>query len=215
MVSGPIPLYSPRVEEILSGLMLVLDSLGPAAYAVAPLLTAVVAILPIPAEVPAMVNGIVFGPVEGTVVTWTGALLGAAASFEISRALGRPVAERLISADALERGDRVVCEAGWTGLLVARFIPVVAFTAVNWGSGLTSISRWTFLWTTAVGILPGAVVFTASGAGISLLVGRAPAAVGLGAALLLAAILWRAWRRVRDRARGRRVGARPVGEEGA
>ncbi|HEY5719402.1 MAG TPA: VTT domain-containing protein, partial [Gammaproteobacteria bacterium] len=49
---------------------------------------------------------------------------------------------------------------GWTEgqgavtLLVARFIPVIAFNLINYAAGLTSVSWWTFAWTTAIGILP-------------------------------------------------------------
>ena len=164
-----------------------LESLGGWALVVAPLVMAAVAILPIPAEAPAMANGMLFGPVTGTAVTWIGALLGACVSFEISRSLGRPVAGRMVRKEVLDRADAVVEQAGWTGLLVLRLLPVVAFTAINWGAGLTSVSRWRFFWTTAVGILPGAIVFTASGSGLAALLrrGSIPAAWLASAAVVL------------------------------
>lgn len=39
-------------------------------YVLAPLLTVFVAILPIPAEIPTLLNGMVFGPLWGTLTTW-------------------------------------------------------------------------------------------------------------------------------------------------
>ncbi|MGI9626277.1 MAG: TVP38/TMEM64 family protein [Longimicrobiales bacterium] len=163
-----------------------LVGLGPWAFVIAPLVMAGVAVLPIPAEAPALINGMLFGPVVGTVITWTGALGGAWISFEIARALGRPVAGRLVKEATLDRADRIVEQAGWSGLLVARLLPVVAFTAINWAAGLTSVSRWRFLWTTALGIIPGAIVFTASGSGIAALLqrGAGPAALLAGATLV-------------------------------
>ena len=167
-------------------------SAGGWAYLIAPLVMAAVAILPIPAEAPAMVNGMLFGPVAGTVVTWCGGMLGAVASFEIARALGRPAAEKLIKPAALNRADALVQRAGWGGLLLARFMPLIAFTVLNWGAGLTPVRRWRFLWTTAVGIIPGAIVFTVSGWGLTSVLERLPwVAVGL-AVLILA---WMTWRR--------------------
>jgi uncharacterized membrane protein YdjX (TVP38/TMEM64 family) len=133
----------------------------------APLFMIVVAILPIPAEIPAMLNGMVFGTTVGTGITWGGGLVGAAISFEIARRFGRPLAERLLPERTLGQVDRVADSAGWPGLLVLRLIPVIAFTAINWGAGCTSVRRFTFLWTTALGILPGALVFTLSGAGLA------------------------------------------------
>ena len=61
------------------------EASGPGVYVFAPLFTVAVAILPIPAEIPAMVNGMVFGPFWGTLVTWISALLGAQISFELAR----------------------------------------------------------------------------------------------------------------------------------
>ena len=101
-------------------------------------------------------------------------MLGAQSSFELARRLGRPAAERLIRRSALDRVDRWVESAGWWGLLLPRLMPLIAFTALTWGAGLTPVSRWRFIWTTAVGIAPGAVVFTASGWGISASLGRLP-----------------------------------------
>jgi len=173
-----------------------MQAAGPWAYVVAPLVTAAVAILPIPAEAPAMVNGILFGPIGGTVVTWCGAMMGAVASFEIARALGRPAAERFIKPASLERADELVHRAGWGGLLLARFMPLIAFTVLNWGAGLTPVRRWRFLWTTAVGIIPGAIVFTVSGWGLTRVLEQLPW-VGLGVAVVLLTWMW--WR-------GRRAG---------
>lgn len=168
-----------------------MEAIGGWAYLIAPLVMAGVAILPIPAEAPAMINGALFGPFTGTVITWVGAMGGAMASFEIARTLGRPVAERVLQPASLERADRVVIRAGWGGLLLARFMPLIAFTALNWGAGLTPISRWRFFWTTAVGIVPGTIVFTASGWGLTALLERLPW-VALGVAVVLLA--WIAWR---------------------
>ena len=39
-------------------------------------------------------------------------------------------------------------------VLIARFIPVIAFNLVNYAAGLTRISWWTFTWSTGLGILP-------------------------------------------------------------
>ena len=45
---------------------------------------------PFPAEFVAIANGMAYGPLWGTVVTWIGAMCGALVAFALSRALGRP-----------------------------------------------------------------------------------------------------------------------------
>lgn len=179
-----------------------IETLGPAMYVAAPLFMVLVAILPFPAEVPAMLNGAIFGPVLGTAITWTGAMVGAQISFELARRFGRPLAERFLPG-GMDRVDRVALSTGWGGLLTLRFIPAVAFTALNWAAGLTGIPRWRFVWTTAVGILPGAIVFTASGTGLAAFLRRYPESTPLMIILPLLVVGYTAWRyRAKYRARG-------------
>ncbi len=163
-----------------------LDSIGSWAYLLAPLTMTLVAILPVPAELPAVLNGMIFGPVLGTLFTWGGALAGAQISFELARRFGRPLAERVVSERSLGKADEIVLAADWWGLLLPRFIPLIAFTPLNWGAGLTTVRRSVFFWTTAVGIFPGALVFTASGAGIEFLLERFPAISWVTAGLITA-----------------------------
>ena len=163
-----------------------LESIGVWAYFLAPLAMTLVAILPIPAEFPAVLNGMMFGPVLGTLFTWCGALAGAQISFELASRLGRPLAERFVPEKSLEKVDQMVLEADWWGLLLPRFIPLIAFTALNWGAGLTLVPRGRFFWTTAVGIFPGALVFTASGAGLPFLLERFPPTTWVIAGLIMA-----------------------------
>lgn len=185
------------MEELFADLEYWLGEIGVWAYVVAPLVMAAVAVLPVPAEAPAMINGMLFGALFGSVITWMGAMLGAVASFELARRLGRPLAERVLRPSALEAADRTVLEAGWQGMLVARFVPLVAFTALNWGAGLTPVPRWRFVWTTAIGIVPGVIVFTASGTGVAALLARlSPVAAALAIAFLVALVVW-AYRRQR------------------
>ncbi len=175
-----------------------LNRFGNWAFLIAPLFMIVVAILPIPAELPAMLNGMIFGPLVGTTITWLGAIVGAMVSFQLARRFGRPLSERFVKPAVMQKADRLVDSAGWPGLLVLRLIPTIAFTAINWGAGFTALSRWTFLWTTAVGILPGAIVFTASGSGVAVLLRAYPlAGWGLGALTLL--VIW--WTVMRYRRR--------------
>jgi uncharacterized membrane protein YdjX (TVP38/TMEM64 family) len=150
------------------------ENQGALTYVLAPLFMVVVAVLPIPAEIPAMVNGMVFGSLLGVGITWGGAVIGAMISFELSRRFGRPLGERLLAPEVLAKADQMVLSAGWPGMLTLRLIPVVAFTAINWAAGLTPVSRWTFFWTTTVGILPGALVFTLSGSGLGWFYRRHP-----------------------------------------
>ena len=110
--------------------------------------------VPFPAEFLALANGMVYGALWGTAITWTGAMLGAMVAFCLSRALGRPFVQLLVSKRNWHTIDDWTAKDGWKLALVSRFVPVIAFNLINYAAGLTRISWWTFVWTTAVGILP-------------------------------------------------------------
>ena len=80
-----------------------IEQTGAWMYILAPLFMIVVAILPVPAEIPAMLNGMVFGPTVGVLITWGGALIGAVVSFELARRFGRPLGVKVLSPAALDR----------------------------------------------------------------------------------------------------------------
>ncbi len=110
--------------------------------------------VPFPAEALTLANGMVFGSVKGTVVTWVGAMLGAVAAFGLARLFGQPLVRRVLSEHQWRALERFSREQGWQTLLIMRLIPMIAFNLINYAAGLSSVSFWTFLWTTAVGILP-------------------------------------------------------------
>ncbi len=197
------------MSQLFNTIEIWLHTSGAWSYPVAVGVMAAVAVLPIPAEIPAAMNGMLFGPLKGTIVTWLGALTGAQLSFELGRRLGRPLVERIVPGRALISVDGIVRAASWPGLLTARLIPAIAFTALNWGLGLTQCSRATFLWTTAIGILPGTVLFVYTGEGLARLYGRHPILAILLVVLVVATALLVASRRHRAR-RADQAGASKV-----
>jgi len=119
--------------------------------------------VPFPAEFLALANGILYGPVWGIAITWTGAMLGAFAAFGLARWLGRPFVARMVARRHWQVLDDWAARQGAGMVLIARFIPVIAFNLVNYAAGLTRISWWTFTWTTGIGILPVTVLMVIMG----------------------------------------------------
>ena len=119
--------------------------------------------LPFPAELLAIANGMVYGPFWGSVITWSGAMMGAWLAFGLARALGQTFLQRVLSGEHRQTLDVWSHDQGGLTLLLCRLVPVVAFNLVNYAAGLTTISWWTFTWATAVGILPLTVLMAALG----------------------------------------------------
>jgi uncharacterized membrane protein YdjX (TVP38/TMEM64 family) len=141
---------SPTIENFVStirswGALGVLASIG---------LMVIHSFIPFPAELLACANGMIYGAIWGTVITWTGAMLGATVAFGLARKLGRPFVERMVARKNYRVLDDWANINGWQIILVSRFIPVIAFNLINYAAGLTRISWGQFIWTTGVGILP-------------------------------------------------------------
>ena len=119
--------------------------------------------VPFPAEFVAIANGMVYGPVWGTVITWTGAMLGAYLAFGLARWLGRPFVAAMLAEPRRAGLDRWSERQGGGVLLLSRLVPVISFNLINYAAGLTAVSWWTFTWTTGLGILPLTILMTTIG----------------------------------------------------
>jgi len=146
--------------------------------------------IPFPAEVVALANGLIYGTIFGTLITWTGAMLGAQAAFWTARYFGESIVDRYVPAARRARIDRWIARNGTAALLTMRLIPVIAFNLINYAAGLARVRWWTFTWTTAVGILPLAFVMVAAGDQLKNVPLRLIGALVLGGLLLWILAKW-------------------------
>lgn len=117
--------------------------------------------VPLPAEIIAVSNGMMFGAGLGIALTWLGAMLGAVLSFALARRLGRPALRRLLPEAQWRRIDTLPMRP--SALLLVRLVPVISFNLVNYAAGVLGVGWWPFLWTTALGILPLTVLMVLLG----------------------------------------------------
>jgi len=120
-------------------------------------------LVPFPAEFVTFANGMLFGPVWGVAITWTGAMLGAALAFALARWFGRPFVDALMNERHRDAVDRWARRQGIGVLLVSRLMPLISFNVINYAAGLSPVSWWTFLWTTGLGILPITTLLVVTG----------------------------------------------------
>ena len=115
--------------------------------------------LALPGSLLTIAGGAVFGFWWGSVLNTIAANLGANAAFLLARGLGREGIEK-VAGRRLQGLDRSTEQHGFFGLLVLRLIPLVPFNALNFGSGLTALKWRDYGIATAIGILPGTLVYT-------------------------------------------------------
>jgi len=141
---------------------------GPAAPAVfVALQAAQVVIAPIPGQITALVSGYIFGAVYGTVYSLIGVMIGSAVAFLIAQTWGRPVVERLLHEDLVERFDGFVDEVGVPGLFLFVVIPGLPDDAICFFAGLAYFRLAVFLAVMFVGRAPAYIVTNFAGDGIA------------------------------------------------
>ena len=112
-----------------------------------------------PDSILAVSGGMVFGVFYGTIYTIIGALFGATLSFFIARFLGRGIVNKLVHNKGKWFEDGVE-KRGFLIILALRLIPLVPFDIISYGAGLSKIKFKDFFAASAVGIIPGVIVFT-------------------------------------------------------
>ncbi|MBI3972214.1 MAG: TVP38/TMEM64 family protein [Chloroflexi bacterium] len=122
---------------------------------------------PLPAFVITLANGLLFGAVWGTILSWSSAMVGAGVCFGIAKALGRPVVERLVGRGPLAKADSFFERYGSHSVLIARLIPLISFDIVSYAAGLTKIRLIPFLVATGIGQLPATVIYSVLGENIT------------------------------------------------
>jgi uncharacterized membrane protein YdjX (TVP38/TMEM64 family) len=145
--------------------------------------------LPVPGEIVAVLNGVLFGPVWGVIYTWIGAMIGAYLSFFLSKKWGQPIVRWLfpsLKVEQLPFWQSV--HSSWT-LLLMRLIPLISFNLINYALGLSSISLWRYTWTTAIGILPGIILSVVFGDSLASANKWLTAALG-GVLLIVFIMVW-------------------------
>jgi len=156
---------------------------GPLLYAAA---YAILTVFFVPGAPLTLAAGALYGVGGGFAISMVGASLGAIGAFWVARRS---------AGEALERGggervsaiERRLSGKGVHALLALRLLPVVPFNALNYAAGVSTIGTGDYILATVLGIAPGALAYTALGAGFDdpaspLFIGAAVLAIGLAIA---------------------------------
>lgn len=123
------------------------------------LIYALATVLFLPGSVITLAGGALFGPVLGTLYNLTGATLGAALAFLISRYL----ASDWVAGKAGGRTKQLINGVegeGWRFVAFVRLVPLFPFNLLNYALGLTRIRFLHYFIATYVFMLPGAIAYT-------------------------------------------------------
>lgn len=120
------------------------------------------------AAIASMTGGFLFGLAAGTVLNVVAATIGASAIFLAARAgLGEVLTAKLEASEGtVKRLREGLRENEISVLFLLRLVPVVPFFAANLIPALVGVKFRIYLITTALGIIPGAIVYTWIGVGL-------------------------------------------------
>ena len=121
------------------------------------------------ATVATLTGGFLFATFPGALYNVAAATLGAVAIFSAAKwGLGDRLAARLDAGQGtIRRIKDGIDENQWSMLFLIRLVPVVPFFVANVVPALVGVPLLRFAVSTFLGIIPGALVFTSVGAGLS------------------------------------------------
>ena len=111
----------------------------------------------------ALAGGLLFGLWAGSIYTFLGAMINCTVMFWLARTVGYEKVKSLVEAKLSEKWQkRLNAAAGREGfllLIILRLIPAVPYNLINYAFGLTRMSYGAYLLASAMGIIPGTLVF--------------------------------------------------------
>jgi uncharacterized membrane protein YdjX (TVP38/TMEM64 family) len=153
------------VRDWIRNLIDWVQRLGPAGIAVFIGAYAIATVLFLPGWIFTVTAGLLFGVIGGTAVALSGATIGAALAFLIARYLVRDSIQNLAGSNPrFQAIDRAIGENGWKIVGLLRLNPLIPFNLSNYFYGITAIRFWPYVLISAIGMLPGTLLYAYLGA---------------------------------------------------
>ncbi|MBP8819622.1 MAG: TVP38/TMEM64 family protein [Syntrophomonadaceae bacterium] len=122
------------------------------------------AALPVfPYVILAAAGGLLFGFKMGFLLSWLGALVGACLAYWICKLVGGEWAAQKIKERWGYDVKQVNGEMAFWSIVIARIVPVVPTPIINVAAALGGVPFWNFFFSSAIGKIPTAVLYTGLG----------------------------------------------------
>ncbi len=113
----------------------------------------------LPGSVLTLGSGVLFGVVQGSLVVFVGATLGATLAFLVGRYLARGwVAKKIEGNQNFAAIDKAVGKEGFKIVTLLRLSPIFPFNILNYGLGVTNVSLKDYF-LGSIGMFPGTVMY--------------------------------------------------------
>lgn len=121
-----------------------------------------IAITPIPVTIPALVAGSLYGVIWGSILSFSGVMIGSWIAYWLARFAGQRLVFQLLGRHS-KMVERYLNNAGFWTLCTVRLIPGLPYWPINYGAGALGVKQYTFIPATMLASAPGQVSLVALG----------------------------------------------------
>lgn len=111
----------------------------------------------------ALAGGLIFGFWQGSALIMAGALSGGTAGFWIARQFGGWLRKRE-NYSGFHKLERAMAGNGFLIVFLLRLIPLIPYDIISYGAGFSTVRYRDYILGTALGIIPGVLVYANIGA---------------------------------------------------
>lgn len=112
----------------------------------------------IPRAVLSLAAGMIFGLFPGFLIIWLASTLSAILAYSVARYAALDWVEKRIKGQ-LANIRLGIQEKGWQFVALARLVPILPFTPLNYALGLTAINFFQYSLVTMVGVIPISIYY--------------------------------------------------------
>ena len=146
-------------QQLLLDALNWVDGLGPIGALAFMGIYIVAAVAFIPGSILTLGAGVVFGVVQGSILVFIGATIGATLAFLVGRYLARGwVSQRIAGNQKFAAIDRAVGREGLKIVLLVRLSPIFPFNLLNYALGVTGVKLKDYF-LGSVGMIPGTIMY--------------------------------------------------------
>jgi uncharacterized membrane protein YdjX (TVP38/TMEM64 family) len=127
------------------------------------LLSTAIPPLPLPIPLLEIASGVIFGFWEGWLIVWSGQIISSFAAFATVRFFNKTFMGKWLRNKQWGFYENYLKKSGTTAILVTRGTMSSPFNIISFVAGLSSIPWTSFLWATAIGVIPETVLYTLIG----------------------------------------------------
>lgn len=153
-----------QIKDFLEFFVSAVDNWGPWGYAAFAVTYTVLEVLAVPAIPLTMTAGVIFGPIQGTMIVCASGTLAATIAFLIARyALREKILQLAKRNRRFAAIDKAIGRDGFKFVTLLRLSPLFPFAASNYLYGLTSVDLAPYVAGSFLGSLPGTYAYVSAG----------------------------------------------------